>query len=227
MSCAGMPSVIEQTSLMPASAASMIASAAKAGATKVMLVVAPVFLTASFTVLNTGTPQCVWPPLPGVTPATTLLPPAIISFVWKVAFSLVMPCTSIGVFSSIRMLMARTFWCSSNYATRNSHSMSAGNLDADAVAAASGDSLARCLSQCVRADDRNAAFLDDLAAGLDIGTGEANDQGHADPGFLAGLNDTLRYPVATVDAGENIDEHALHLLVRQHQPECGRDPFRR
>ena len=36
MSCAGMPSVIEQISLMPASAASMMASAQKAGATKVM-----------------------------------------------------------------------------------------------------------------------------------------------------------------------------------------------
>ena len=56
MSCAGMPSVIEQISLMPASAASMMASAQKAGATKVMLVVAPVASTASFTVLNTGRP---------------------------------------------------------------------------------------------------------------------------------------------------------------------------
>ena len=54
MSCAGMPSVIEQISRMPASAASMMASAQKAGATKVIEVVAPVALTASFTVLNSG-----------------------------------------------------------------------------------------------------------------------------------------------------------------------------
>ena len=74
MSWAGMPSVIEQTSRRPASAASMIASAAKGGATKVIEVVAPVASTASLTVLNTGTPQWVLPPLPGVTPPTTLEP---------------------------------------------------------------------------------------------------------------------------------------------------------
>ena len=32
--------------------------------------VAAVLVTASFTVLNTGRPRCVCPPLPGVTPAT-------------------------------------------------------------------------------------------------------------------------------------------------------------
>jgi hypothetical protein len=37
MSWAGMPSVMQQTSLMPASAASMIASAQKAAGTKMML----------------------------------------------------------------------------------------------------------------------------------------------------------------------------------------------
>ncbi len=74
MSCAGMPSVIEQISLMPASAASMMASAQKAGATKVMDVVAPVCFTASFTVLNSGSPRWLPPPLPGVTPPTTLVP---------------------------------------------------------------------------------------------------------------------------------------------------------
>ena len=42
---------------MPASAASMMASAQKAGGTKMMLVVAPVTSTASFTVLNTGRPE--------------------------------------------------------------------------------------------------------------------------------------------------------------------------
>jgi len=36
-----------------------------------MLASAPVAATASLTVLNTGLPRCVVPPLPGVTPATT------------------------------------------------------------------------------------------------------------------------------------------------------------
>ena len=63
---------------MPASAASMIASAAKAGGTKMMLTSAPVALTASATVLKTGRSKWVVPPLPGVTPPTTCVPYSII-----------------------------------------------------------------------------------------------------------------------------------------------------
>ena len=69
-----MPSVIQTTNSIPASAASIMASAAKAGGTKMMLTSAPVVFTASATVLNTGLSRCVLPPLPGVTPPTTLEP---------------------------------------------------------------------------------------------------------------------------------------------------------
>src|SRR3954451_3820135 len=54
-----------------ASAASRIASAANRGGTKIMEVFAPVSCTASATVSYTGIPSTSWPPLPGVTPATT------------------------------------------------------------------------------------------------------------------------------------------------------------
>ena len=47
---------MQTQSLMPASAASMIESAAKGGGTKTTLASAPVSRTAPFTVLNTGTP---------------------------------------------------------------------------------------------------------------------------------------------------------------------------
>ena len=73
MSTTGMPSVMQTTSAMPASAASMIASAANGGGTKITDALAPVSFTASSTVLNTGQPSCVVPPLPGVTPPTTLV----------------------------------------------------------------------------------------------------------------------------------------------------------
>ena len=69
-----MPSVIAMTSAMPASAASRIESAAKRGGTKIIAVLAPVSSTASWTVSKTGTPSTSWPPLPGVTPATTFVP---------------------------------------------------------------------------------------------------------------------------------------------------------
>ena len=52
----------------------MIASAANGGGTKMTVALAPVSRTASATVLNTGQPSCVVPPLPGVTPPTTCVP---------------------------------------------------------------------------------------------------------------------------------------------------------
>ena len=55
-----------------------MASAAKAGGTKMADTVAPVAAAASMTELKMGTLYCLysknWPPLPGVTPATTCVP---------------------------------------------------------------------------------------------------------------------------------------------------------
>ena len=65
---------MQMTSAMPASAASRIESAAKRGGTKTIAVLAPVSSTASWNVLKTGMPSTSWPPLPGVTPATTFVP---------------------------------------------------------------------------------------------------------------------------------------------------------
>ena len=72
MSIVGMPSVMQTISGTPASAASMMASAAPGGGTKITVALAPVLATASLTVLKIGQPSCVVPPLPGVTPPTTL-----------------------------------------------------------------------------------------------------------------------------------------------------------
>ena len=79
--------------LIPASAASITASAANAGGTKMILTLAPAFATASATVLNTGLPRCSVPPFPGVTPPTTLVPYSIIWLAWKVPSLPVNPCT--------------------------------------------------------------------------------------------------------------------------------------
>ena len=54
------------------------------GGTKIILASAPVASTASFIVLNTGRSRCLLPPLPGVTPPTTLVPYLIMSVAWKV-----------------------------------------------------------------------------------------------------------------------------------------------
>ena len=74
MSSVGMPSVMQITSGIAAETASRIPSAANGGGTKITVTFAPVSFTASSTVLKTGQPSCVVPPLPGVTPPTTLVP---------------------------------------------------------------------------------------------------------------------------------------------------------
>ena len=78
MSFIGIPSVIATARSKPASTHSRIASAAKGGGTKIADTVAPVAFFASATELKIGTffPAWSknWPPVPGVTPATTWVP---------------------------------------------------------------------------------------------------------------------------------------------------------
>ncbi len=74
MSRVGMPSVMQMTTPIPASAASMTASPAPAGGTKTTLTLAPVFSTASDTLSNRGNPSRVVPPLPGLVPPTMSVP---------------------------------------------------------------------------------------------------------------------------------------------------------
>src|SRR5579883_763474 len=100
-----MPSVIHTIKGNSLSADSKIASAANGGGTKMQAAFAPVSRTASATVLNTGTPSCFVPPLPGVTPATTFVPYSFICCVWKDPSLPVMPCTSRRVFLSTKTLI--------------------------------------------------------------------------------------------------------------------------
>src|SRR5271155_1179767 len=100
ISSVGIPSVMATISGRPASSASRIASAANGGGTKITVAFAPVSLTASATVSKTGQPSCVVPPLPGVTPPTTLVPYSAQPLAWKVPSLPVIPCTMSRVFSS-------------------------------------------------------------------------------------------------------------------------------
>ena len=69
-----MPSVIHAMNEMPASAASMMASAAARGGTEMNEAVAPVSFTASATEPKTGMPSISSPPRFGFVPPTTLVP---------------------------------------------------------------------------------------------------------------------------------------------------------
>ena len=74
MSIVGMPSVMQTIRSISASAASMMASAANGGGTKITVALAPVLSAASRTVLKIGQPSCVVPPLPGVDAPTICVP---------------------------------------------------------------------------------------------------------------------------------------------------------
>ena len=74
MSATGIPSVMQTTSPISASIAAIMASAANFGGTKIILTSNSRLSLASLTELNTGTPKCSCPPLPGVTPPTILEP---------------------------------------------------------------------------------------------------------------------------------------------------------
>ena len=69
-----MPSVMQMTKSNPASVASMMAPAAKAGGTNMIDVLQSVSALASATELKTGTSSASWPPFPGVTPPTKWVP---------------------------------------------------------------------------------------------------------------------------------------------------------
>src|SRR5581483_2918444 len=80
------------------------------GGTKIIVAFAPVAFTASSTVLKTGQPSCVVPPLPGVTPPTTMSTPNCLEysehpFAWNVPSRPVIPCTISRVFLSTRTLI--------------------------------------------------------------------------------------------------------------------------
>ena len=94
-------------SLIPASMAEMAASFTPAAGTKTTEIsISPKDSTASCGVLNTGTSSTLWPPLPGVTPATTLVPYSRISRVRARPSRPVMPCTRTRFFSSIKIAIS-------------------------------------------------------------------------------------------------------------------------
>ena len=93
MSRTGMPSVMQTTRGMPAAVASRMPSAAAGGGTKMTVALAPVAAQRLLrTVLKTGQPSWVVPPLPGVTPPTTMSLPNCLLYseqplAWKSAFA--------------------------------------------------------------------------------------------------------------------------------------------
>src|SRR2546421_1820252 len=191
MSWIGIPSVMVAIRRIPAAAASMIASDAKGGGTKIPLALAPVSLTASATVLKTGTSRCVVPPLPGLTPPTSRVPISFICSAWKDPSRPVMPCTITRVSPSRRI------------AIRRCPPPSSGQLD---------DLLGGLPAARARLD---AVLLKNGPALLLVGPGEPHDQGQCHAEAVAGLDQAAGDLVAARDAAEDVDQDAADLRVHQ------------
>ena len=84
MSCTGVPSVMQTTTVSSLSIASSIASIAPGAGTKMIDAFAPVSSTACATVSNSGMPSTFVPPAPGFVPATTFVPYSLMRPAWKV-----------------------------------------------------------------------------------------------------------------------------------------------
>ncbi len=186
----------------------MIASAAKGGGTKTSEASAPVASTASRTVLNTGRPRWVAPPLPGVTPPTTLVP-------WSI-----MSCGVEGADAAGDALHDdRGLLVDEDGHVRSSLGSEFAGRAATAFSAASASVSALIIGRPdVRMMRRPSSTLVP-ARRTTTGIGQAE--------LAVGLHHALRDPVAAVDAGEDVDEDHLTLLVGQHGAEGLGDAFGR
>src|SRR5690606_35167558 len=153
------------------------------------------------TVLNTGRPKCSVPPLPGVTPPTTLVPYSSICSAWKVPCVPVKPCTITLVF-----LLTRTL-------------ISSGSLEWGSGGLGGFNGLAGAVVDVVGGGDGQAGVLQELLARVHVRALEAHDHRHLDVDFLDRGDDAFGNHVAAHNAAEDVDEDRLHVVRRQDQLE--------
>src|SRR5580658_5696064 len=189
MSSVGMPSVMQTISGRPASSASRIASAANGGGTKITVALAPVFSTASATVLKTGQPSCVVPPFPGVTPPTTTVPYSAAPLAWNVPSLPVIPCTISRVFlsTSTAMLSPHACGCFDNQVCSIFHRFA--DLEIQ------------------------PGIFQNLATFFNIGSFEPEDDRNSYIQLLCGCNNPCRQSIHAKNPAENINEDGLHVGV--------------
>src|SRR6185295_5350357 len=213
MSATGTPSVMQMTSGSPACAASMIASAAAGGGTKMSAQSAPDAATASSTVFHTGKPSWVVPPLPGVTPPTSWVPYSLQRRAWKVPSRPVMPCTSTRVERSTRMIMRpldpvrrpskrpspfRRRWCRrgcSCHSARQRHD------------------LRSARTHLVGGGEVEAGLGEHLPPQLHVRAFHPHDDGQREAEAFHGGDQPLGQPIAAQDAAEHVNEHRLDARV--------------
>src|SRR6266568_4432914 len=223
MSRVGIPSVMQTISSTSASAASMIASAAYGGGTKISEQSALVLSTASCTLLNTGQPSCVVPPFPGVTPPTICVPYSAQALAWNVPSRPVRPCTMTRVDLSTRMLISEFFnapGCAVEGGLRKSSKSRF--LGAEAPRNDKSYVLSRCCHHLLRRifhgfrDDKvQSRLLQNLSSLLDIRAFQTQHDWQLNMGFLSGLDHTCRQCVHSQNTAKDVDQHCFDILITQ------------
>src|SRR3954454_16160261 len=87
------------------------------------------------------------------------------------------------------------------------------------------DDLLRGIVEIVGRQHVEAAFPDDLLAGIDIGAFEPYHQRHFQADFLYRGDDALGNDVAFHDAAEDVDQNPLHGGIGRDDLEGSRDLF--
>ena len=149
----------------------------------------------------------VWPPLPGVTPPTMLVPESSIRWVCLEPSEPVMPCTMTLLVSFKKIAIGQSFPCSPGLSAASSAARSAAPSIVSTMVT----------SGMVR-------LVEDAASLVDVVAVEADDE------RLVGLvaeqlervHDAVGDGVAGGDATEDVHEHALDLRVRQDHFEAVR-----
>src|SRR6476469_9774930 len=192
-----MPSVMTTARPMPASTASMTASFANGGGTKMTLTSAPVSFMASATPPKTGTlapsKSTLEPALRGFTPPTMAVPEASMRWVCLLPSEPVMPWTMTLLFSLRK-------------------------IDICLVSCRFGGGPARgAVHRVDHGHQRVVGLGEDPPALLDVVAVEADDErlGGLVAEVLQGGDDAVGHRVARGEATEDVDEHALHVGVGQ------------
>src|SRR5579863_8929779 len=211
MSSVGMPSVMQTIRSSSASAASMMASAANGGGTKMTVAFAPVLPAASRTVLKIGQPSCVVPPLPGVTPPTICVPYAALVFAWNVPSRPVRPWTITRVFLSTRIDIYKSSLLRTN---------ASGATCLSPFGHA--ERTARCRNYFVGPvfhgvghNEVQSRLHQNFLAFVDVRSLQPQHDRQLHVGLARGFDHACCQRVDTQDAAENIDQHCLHALVAQ------------
>ena len=193
-----MPSVMQKMVAIPAAAASMIASGAPPAGTKMQVVFAPVWRTASATVSKTGTvpSSACWPPLPGRHAghdpgAVGLHRPAV----------------------ELALATGDALDQQPRVGPDDDAHAAAPRDAATAFAAASSSELAVAKCACSSRTAASAALVPTIRT--TIGTSRLLDGPR--------LDQAARDLVAAGDAAEDVDEDGVDLRVGQDDPHRGRD----